>query len=198
MEEEKNNRKLEMKMREVMKHDRARTQVAKINAFGVMMLSRQRMRSSFIESSYVPCPHCMGAGVVPSIQTASIILFRHLQEKLLAKSAQKIIMTVPTDVAIYLLNQKRAELAAMESEFETEIVIVGDDSLMNIDQYSIQRVAPEQVKTEDVLNAYAPSTDAKKKNAQHAEAKRTTTTAPRRRPKKKQSPKKSIWRKIVG
>ena len=92
MEEEKNNRKLEQKMREVMKHDRARTQVAKINAFGVLMLSRQRLRSSFIESSYVVCPHCMGAGVVPSIQTASIILFRHLQEKLLAKAAQKIII----------------------------------------------------------------------------------------------------------
>ncbi|MBQ0013492.1 MAG: Rne/Rng family ribonuclease [Proteobacteria bacterium] len=197
MEEEKNNRKLEMKMREVMKHDRARTQVAKINAFGVMMLSRQRMRSSFIESSYVPCPHCMGAGVVPSIQTASIILFRHLQEKLLAKAAQKIIMTVPTDVAIYLLNQKRAELAAMEREFETEIVVVGDDSLMNIDQYSIQRVAPETVKTDDVLTAHAPSTDAKKKNAQHVEAKKTVMSAPRRKAKKVQK-KKTIWQQIVG
>lgn len=196
MEEEKNNRKLEMKMREIMKHDRARTQVAKINAFGVMMLSRQRMRSSFIESSYVPCPHCMGAGVVPSIQTASIILFRHLQEKLLAKAAQKIIMTVPTDVAIYLLNQKRAELAAMEAEFGTEIVVVGDDSLMNIDQYSIQRVAPETVKTDDVLIAHEPSTDAKKKNAQHVEAKKTTMSAPRR--KVKQKTKKTIWQQIVG
>ena len=198
MEEEKNNRKLEQKMREVMKHDRARTQVAKINAFGVLMLSRQRLRSTFLESSYVVCPHCMGAGVVPSIQTASIILFRHLQEKLLAKAAQKIIMTVPSDVAIYLLNQKLAELASMEKEFNTEIVIVGDDSLMNIDQYSIQRVTPETVKTDDVLNAHEPSTDAKKKNAQHVEAKRTTTTAPRRKNKKKQPQKKSIWRKLVG
>ena len=199
MEEEKNNRKLEQKMREVMKHDRARTQVAKINAFGVLMLSRQRLRSSFIESSYVVCPHCMGAGVVPSIQTASIILFRHLQEKLLAKPAQKIIMTVPSDVAIYLLNQKRAELAAMEKEFETEIVIVGDDSLMNIDQYSIQRVAVENVKTDDVLDAHEPSTDAKKKNAQHTDAKRITTTAPRhRKPIKKTQKKKSLWHKLVG
>ncbi|MFQ6739145.1 MAG: Rne/Rng family ribonuclease [Alphaproteobacteria bacterium] len=197
MEDEKNNRKLEMKMREVMKHDRARTQVAKINAFGVMMLSRQRMRSSFIESSYVPCPHCMGAGVVPSIQTASVILFRHLQEKLLAKAAQKIIMTVPTDVAIYLLNQKRAELAAMENEFGTEIVVVGDDSLMNIDQYSIQRVAPEAVKTDDVLAAHTPSTDAKKKNAQHTDAKKVVMSAPRRKAKKVQK-KKSIWQQIVG
>ena len=199
MEEEKNNRKLEMKMREVMKHDRARTQVAKINAFGVLMLSRQRLRSSFIESSYVPCPHCMGAGVVPSIQTASIILFRHLQEKLLAKSAQKIIMTVPTDIAVYILNHKRAELTAMEAEFETEIVIVGDDSLMNIDQYSIQRVAPEQNKTDDLLMANAPSTDAKKKNAQHVEAKKTTMNTPRRLRKKSQKGKKpSLWKKLVG
>ena len=199
MEDEKNNRKLEQKMREVMKHDRARTQVAKINAFGVLMLSRQRLRSSFIESSYVVCPHCMGAGVVPSIQTASIILFRHLQEKLLAKPAQKIIMTVPSDVAIYLLNQKRAELAAMEKEFGTEIVIVGDDSLMNIDQYSIQRVAQENVKTDDVLDAHQPSTDAKKKSAEHVEAKRITTSAPRhRKPIKKSQKKKSLWKKLVG
>ena len=200
MEEEKNNRKLEQKMREVMKHDRARTQVAKINAFGVLMLSRQRLRSTFLESSYVVCPHCMGAGVVPSIQTASIILFRHLQEKLLAKSAQKIIMTVPTDVAIYLLNQKRDELAAMEKEFGTEIVIVGDDALMNIDQYSIQRVAAETVKTDDVLKAHEPSTDAKKKNAQHVDAKRVTTSAPRHRKpiKKQQQKKKSLWKKLVG
>ena len=199
MEEERNNRKLEMKMREVMKHDRARTQVAKINAFGVLMLSRQRLRSSFIESSYVPCPHCMGAGVVPSIQTASIILFRHLQEKLLAKAAQKIIMTVPTDIAIYILNHKRSELNAMENEFGTEIVIVGDDSLMNIDQYSIQRVAPEQNKTADLLMANAPSTDAKKKNAQHVEAKKTTMNAPHRSRKKNQKGKKtSPWKKLVG
>lgn len=199
MEEERNNRKLEMKMREVMKHDRARTQVAKINAFGVLMLSRQRLRSSFIESSYVACPHCMGAGVVPSIQTASIILFRHLQEKLLAKAAQKIIMTVPTDIAIYILNHKRAELNSMEAEFGTEIVIVGDDSLMNIDQYSIQRVAPEQVKTDDLLMANAPSTDAKKKNAQHTEAKKTTMNAPHRTRKRQQKGKKpSLWRKLVG
>ena len=141
----------------------------------------------------------MGAGVVPSIQTASIILFRHLQEKLLAKAAQKIIMTVPSDVAIYLLNQKRAELAAMEKEFETEIVIVGDDSLMNIDQYSIQRVMADSVKTDDILEAHEPSSDAKKKNAQHTDEKRVTTTAPRhRKPIKKQPKKQSLWKKLVG
>ncbi|MBN1324784.1 MAG: ribonuclease E/G [Alphaproteobacteria bacterium] len=199
MEEERNNRKLEMRMREVMKRDRARTQVAKINNFGVLMLSRQRLRSSFMESSYVQCPYCMGAGIVPSIQTAAVIMFRHLQEKLLAKSAQKIIMTIPTDVAVYLLNHKKTEISEMEGKFDTEIVIVGDDSMMNIDQYSIQRIAPEANKTEDILNAHSPSTYAKKKNANHIEAKKTTMNAPHHRRRKKQPPKpKSFWEKIVG
>jgi ribonuclease E len=139
----------------------------------------------------------MGAGVVPSIQTAAIILFRHLQEKLLAKSAQKIIMTVPTDVAVYLLNHKRSELAEMESKFETEIVIVGDDSLLNIDQYSIQRVAPEQNKTDEVLNAHAPSTDVKKKNTQHIDARKTTVSANHRK-RKKQQKKKTLWQKLIS
>ena len=110
---------------------------------------------------------------------------------------KKIIMTVPTDVAVYLLNHKRAELTEMENEFETEIVIVGDDSLMNIDQYSIQRVAPEQNKTDDLLGAHAPSTDAKKKNAKHLDAKRTTVSAQRRK-RKKQAKKKTFWQKLVG
>jgi len=204
MEEEKNNRKLEIKMREVMKRDRARTQVAKINTFGVLMMSRQRMRSSFAESSYVQCPHCQGAGVVPSIQTASIIMFRHLQEKLLAKSAQKIIMTVPSDVAVYLLNVKRAELNAMEDKFNTEIVIIGDDAMMNIEQYQIQRVQPEVVKTDEILNAHAPSSDAKKKNTEHVKAREAAKTGNgrRRRPRGKgKTPppkKKTLLQKLLG
>jgi ribonuclease E len=204
MEEERNNRKLETKMREIMKRDRARTQVAKINNFGVLMLSRQRMRSSFLESSYVQCPHCLGAGIVPSIQTASVLMFRHLQEKLLAKGAQKIIMTVPEDVAIYILNTKRAELSALESEFNTEIVIMGDESLVNLNDYSIQRISPENVKTNETLNGNSPSTDVKKKNVEHVNARKAAVNAPRRRrpkqPQKKQQPqkKKSLWQKIVG
>jgi ribonuclease E len=200
MEDDRNNRRLESKVREVMKRDRARTQVAKINNFGVLMLSRQRLRSSFLESSYIQCPHCQGSGVVPSIQTAAVIMFRHLQEKLLAKSAQKIIMTVPGDVAVYLLNIKRAELAAMEDEFNTEIVVMADDSMLNIDQYSIQRVTKDQSKADDLLGAHAPSTDVKKKNSEHAEARAITQNAPprRRRHNNRRPQKKSIWQKLVA
>jgi ribonuclease E len=200
MEEERNNRKIETRMREVMKRDRARVQIAKINNFGVLMLSRQRLRSSFLESSYVQCPHCMGSGIVPSIQTAAVILFRHLQDKLAAKAAQKIIVNVPTDIAVYLLNIKRAELNTLEQEYGTEIIIIGDDSLMNIDQYTIQRVAPEMAKNDEIFDIHAPSKDIRKKSQQAIDNRNITKNAPKRKNNKKPAPaaKKPIWKKLLG
>ncbi|MDR3208339.1 MAG: ribonuclease E/G [Rickettsiales bacterium] len=199
MEDERNNRKLEQKVREVMRRDRARTQVSKINSFGVLMLSRQRMRSSFIESSYVQCPYCRGSGIVPSIQTAALILFRHLQDKIAAKTAGKFIMTVPTDIAIYLLNQKRAEINELEQEFGTEIAIVGDDSMLNIADYTIQRAGKDEPKTDDLLSAHKPATEVKKKNESHQNARRTVIETRRKiKPKQRQKKKNSIWRKIIG
>ena len=206
MEDEKNNRKIEQKMREVMRRDRARSQIAKINSFGVLMMSRQRIRSSLIETSYIQCPYCKGSGIVPSIQTAAVILFRHLQDKLYAKQAGKLIMNVPSDVAIYLLNQKRAEIHQLEEEFGTEIAIIGDDSLMNIADYTIQRVGGKDIKdTDELLNAHKPSTDVKKKNEiKKTAAKQTVETRNRRyrnRRGRRNAPPpkpKTLWQKIVG
>ncbi|MDR1071982.1 MAG: ribonuclease E/G [Rickettsiales bacterium] len=201
MEDDRNNRKLEQKVREVMRRDRARTQVAKINAFGVLMLSRQRMRSSFIDSSYVQCPYCKGAGIVPSIQTAALIMFRHMQDKIAAKTAGKFIMTVPSDIAIYLLNQKRAEINELEGEFGTEIAIIGDDSMTSIADYTIQRAGRDEPKTEDILNSHKPSTETKKKSEPRQNAKKTVVEARRKikpRQQKQKKKKKSIWQKIIG
>jgi ribonuclease E len=201
MEEEKNNKRLEVKMREVMRRDRARTQISRVNNFGVLMLSRQRMRSSFLESSYVQCPYCRGAGIVPSIQTAAVIMFRNLQDKIAAKSAQKFVMNVPTDVAVYLLNQKRAEIAALENEFGTEIAIVGDDSMLNIADYAIQRVAKDRPTADELLNAHKPSVDSKKENEVHKNAKKTVVETRKRGIKsrhQRQKKKKTFWEKLVG
>lgn len=199
MEDERNDKKLETKMRDIMKRDRARSQISRINNFGVLMLSRQRMRSSFIESSYVQCPYCKGSGIVPSIQTAAIIMFRHLQDKIAVKSAQKFIMNVPSDVAIYLLNQKRAEITALEQEYDTEIAIIGDDSIMNIADYTIQRTTKDKAETDDLFTAHKPSTDTKKTNDFKKMAKKTTVESRgRRRHRKNTQKKKSLWQKIVG
>jgi len=205
MEDERNNHKLEQKMRDIMKRDRARTQVAKINGFGVMMLSRQRMRSSFLESSYVQCPHCQGAGLVPSIQTAAIIMFRHLQDKISVKSAQKLVMTVPSDVALYLLNQKRTEISALENEYGTEIAIIGDDSMLNLADYTIQR-ATKEPSTDEQLNAHKPSTDIKKESEIHKDAKKLVGDTRNRRfrnrnrnnknRRQSKDQKPSLWKKV--
>ena len=121
--------------------------------------------------------------------------FIHMQNLLRAIGIQQL-LSDPT-APISEIFEADDYLGSMAAKFETEIVIVGDDSLMNIDQYSIQRVAPEQNKTEDLLTAYAPSTDAKKKNTQHLDAKRTTVNAQRRK-RKKQPKKKSFWQKLVS
>ncbi|MDR0319624.1 MAG: Rne/Rng family ribonuclease [Rickettsiales bacterium] len=208
MEDEKNRRKVEARVRELMKRDRARTQVAKINNFGVLMLSRQRLRSSFIESSYVQCPHCTGTGVVPSIQTASVIIFRHLQEKMMNKAMKKIAISVPSDVAIYLLNQKREDLSKLESEYDVDVVVLADDSLSSINQYQIMSV-PLDYNDDDALRANEPAGNTpKKKSPEQQAAKKTVIDTPvhrsgrRRRGRNKnfqqQQKKQSFWKKLVG
>ncbi len=209
MDEEKNNNRVEQKMREVLKRDRARIQVGRINNFGVLMLSRQRLRSSFIESSYVTCPYCSGTGVVPSVQTASVILMRHLQEKLMAKPAERMIVSVPSDVAMYVLNQKRADLQSLQDQYNTDIVILADDSLMHINQYQIQRVGVE-IKAEEQLKTHQPVTNVRKRDPQHQQVKKVVSETPTRREKpvkrgnnhngnnKQNKPKESLWEKIIG
>jgi ribonuclease E len=198
MEDDRNNRKLEQKMRDVMKRDRARAQVSRINNFGVLMLSRQRMRSSFIESSYVQCPYCKGSGIVPSIQTAAVIMFRHLQDKIAVRSAQKFIMNVPSDVAVYLLNQKRAEIAALEDEFDTEIAIVGDDSIVNIADYTIQRTQKDKPETDELLAAHKPSGDANKKVGEVKKNVKKAVVESRRHRRRRPQKKKSLWQKLIN
>jgi ribonuclease E len=205
MEEEKNRRKVEARVRELMKRDRARTQIAKINNFGVLMLSRQRLRSSFIESSYVQCPHCTGTGVVPSIQTAAVIIFRHLQEKMMAKIMKKIVISVPTDVAIYLLNQKREDLVNLEAQHDIDVVVLADDSLASINQYQIMSVPLDYKEDESLRANEAVNESSRKKSPERQAAKKLVVDTPvhrssrRRHHRHKQTQKKkSIWKKLIG
>lgn len=209
MEDEKNRRKVEARVRELMKRDRARTQVAKINNFGVLMLSRQRLRSSFIESSYVQCPHCVGTGVMPSIQTASVIVFRHLQEKMMNKAMKKIVISVPTDVAVYLLNQKREDLTNLEAQYDVDVVVLADDSLPSINQYQIMSV-PLDFNEDEALRGAEPALDAqRKKSPERQAAKKLVIDTPVHRSSRRrgrgnrnknfqQQQKKSFWKKLVG
>ncbi|MBN1783890.1 MAG: Rne/Rng family ribonuclease [Alphaproteobacteria bacterium] len=141
MEEEGNNFKVEKRMRDALRPDRAKIDMRKISAFGLMELSRQRLRPSFLESSYIKCPHCRGLGVVASVQTAAVFILRQLEDKLVHFRSARFYLSVPSMVALYLLNQKRADILLMEEKYETSIIINGDDSILSIHDYKLETLA---------------------------------------------------------
>lgn len=140
MTEPKHNQIIEQKMREALKKDRAKVQMAKLSQFGLMEISRQRLRPSFLEVSHKTCPHCLGTGFVPSVQTASINLLRHIEEELLKKATNRIYVAVSSDVALYTLNQKRDDLLELEERYNTSIIVNGDDSILNEKSYVLEKM----------------------------------------------------------
>ena len=140
MMESKHDQQVEQKMRESLKKDRAKIQMAKLSQFGLMEISRQRLRPSFLEVSHKTCPHCLGTGFVPSVQTASVNLLRHIEEELLRKVSARLYVSVPSDVALYALNQKREDLLELEERYKTSIVINGDDTILNEKAYVIEKM----------------------------------------------------------
>lgn len=140
MMEPKHNQAVEQKMREALKKDRAKVQMAKLSQFGLMEISRQRLRPSFLEVSHKICPHCLGTGLVPSVQTASINLIRHIEEELLKKVSKRIYISIPSDIALYTLNQKRDDILELEERYGTSIIINGDDTILNEKSYVIEKM----------------------------------------------------------
>ncbi len=141
MEKDGNNFKVEKKMRDELRIDRAKIEMKKISGFGLMELSRQRLRPSFLETSYLKCPHCRGLGVMASVQTASVFILRQLEDKLVHYRAPRFYVSVPPMVALYLLNQKRTDLLELEEKYKTSIIINGDDSILSIHDYKIETLA---------------------------------------------------------
>ena len=130
MEESKNDRIVEKKMKDALRFDRARVQMGKISGFGLLELSRQRRRTGILEGSSHICPVCSGLGRVRSIESSSLQLLRALDEECLKRGAAEIIARAPMDVAIYLLNEKRAALSAIEDARDVRIRVLGSSSLM--------------------------------------------------------------------
>ena len=140
MEDPQNNHAVEKRMKEAMKQDRARVQIAKMSCFGLLEISRQRMHSSFMESNYQVCPHCHGMGVVRTTESGAVLILRVIEEEGIKNRSAKISITVPTDIAIYLLNQKRQTLCSLEQRYNMEIVVCADDSIKNVSEYKLERI----------------------------------------------------------
>ena len=141
MEEKRNNRSVERKLKDCLRADRARIQVGRISHFGLLEMSRQRIRTGVLESSTVSCPHCHGTGQVRSVSSLSLQILRALEDHLLRQSGHHLLVRTRPEVALYVLNQKRQHLAEFETRFGITIVI-SEEAPENGAGYSVERGAP--------------------------------------------------------
>ncbi|MBF0614567.1 MAG: ribonuclease E/G [Magnetococcales bacterium] len=146
MEDKKHNLEVERQMREALKLDRAKIQLGKISQFGLLELSRQRMKPTFSETNRMECPRCKGAGTIRSVESTAIYLFRMLEEDLSKNRFTRIVYRTSWDVANYLLNHKRTPLVALETSSQVAVVIQGDESLQT-PEYRVERVERARVAT---------------------------------------------------
>ncbi|MGO4527100.1 ribonuclease E/G [Microvirga sp. 2MCAF35] len=142
MEEKRNNRAVEKKLNECLKNDRARIQVGRISPFGLLEMSRQRIRTGVLESSSIPCPHCAGTGFVRSTPSVALQVLRSIEETLIKNASYNLVVRTRMEAAFYILNQKRIHLRELETRFGVAISIVADDSLHGTTTYAIERGEP--------------------------------------------------------
>jgi ribonuclease E len=150
MEENRNNRTVERRLKEALKNDRARIQVGRISHFGLLEMSRQRIRTGVLEGSTVSCPHCAGAGTVRSTSSIALHVLRVIEDALIKSSSHNIILHTRTPVALYILNQKRAHLRNIEERFGVAIAVAADDALTGTTYHAIERGEPARGVVESV------------------------------------------------
>ena len=155
MDEKRNNRTVERRLKECLKHDRARIQVGRISHFGLLEMSRQRIRTSVLESSTEKCPYCGGSGHVRSVSSLALQVLRALEEHLIKGATHNLIARTRPDVALYVLNQKRAHLRSLEERFAITITVSADETVKAPQAFIIDR--GEQVHTIEAAKALAES-----------------------------------------
>ncbi|MFO1114200.1 MAG: Rne/Rng family ribonuclease [Beijerinckiaceae bacterium] len=151
MEEPRNNRAVERRIKDALKNDRARIQVGRISHFGLLEMSRQRIRTGVLEGSTVACPHCAGAGMVRSTSSIALHVLRVLEEALNKSASHNIIVKTRTNVALYILNQKRGHLREIERRFGVEIYVVADETLTGATYHALERGEPATGTPEPVV-----------------------------------------------
>ncbi|WP_018184367.1 Rne/Rng family ribonuclease [Kaistia granuli] len=155
MEEKRNNRAVERKLKDALKNDRARIQVGRISHFGLLEMSRQRLRTGVVESSVETCPHCHGTGYVRAPASVALHVLRSLEDNLLKSATHNLTIRTKTVVALYILNQKRNHLAEIEARFGIAITVLADETVNSAQHYMLERGEP--VAPRDVPLVAAPS-----------------------------------------
>jgi len=150
MEDHRNQASVERKLKEAMRNDRARLQIGRISPFGLLEMSRQRLRPSLVESAFEVCAHCRGVGLVRSIESAALHLLRVLEEEGMRRRSGALTVHVASEVALYILNRKRDTLAEIEQRYGFTVMIFGDDSLISPD-HRIERTRAKKGDEEEAL-----------------------------------------------
>jgi ribonuclease E len=145
MDEKRNNRAVERRLKDCLKNDRARIQVGRISHFGLLEMSRQRIRTSVLESSTDKCPHCGGTGHVRSVSSVALQLLRMIEETLQRGATHNVVGRTRSEIALYVLNHKRAHLYDLEHRFQIAVTIVADDAISGQLPFVIEK--GEQVHT---------------------------------------------------
>jgi ribonuclease E len=154
MENPKNQREVENRLRDALHHDRARVQTGKISRFGLMELSRQRLQPSLEETSHIACPRCHGTGFTRGIESSALNILRIIQEESMKENTGAIHAQVPVDVATFLLNEKRAEISALEARLKVSVVLIPNTHL-ETPNYTLSRLRHEDIgHIEDMVPSY--------------------------------------------
>ncbi len=140
MEEKRNNRAVERRIKDALRIDRARIQIGHISHFGLLEMSRQRLRTGVLEGSTSQCPHCQGTGIVRSTESVSLAVLRGIEDTLMGNPRGGLIASTTAPVAIYILNNKRAFINEMEQRYEIQIIIQASDKLQGAN-FNIERTA---------------------------------------------------------
>ena len=148
MESARNQREVENRLRDALHHDRARVQTSKISRFGLLELSRQRLRPALAETSYITCPRCTGTGHIRSTESAALHILRILEEEAMKENTAAVHTQVPVDVATFLLNEKRADIQAIELRHKITILLLPNKHL-ETPAHHIQRLRHDELNQDD-------------------------------------------------
>ena len=148
MENAKNQREVENRLRDALRYDRARVQMGKISRFGLMELSRQRLRPALAETSYIPCPRCTGTGHIRSTESAALHILRILEEEAMKENTAAVHVQMPVDVATFLLNEKRPDIQAIELRHKVTILLIPNIHL-ETPAHTVSRLRHDDLNNED-------------------------------------------------
>src|ERR1043166_653895 len=143
MESQKNQREVENRLRDALRYDRARVQMGKISRFGLMEFSRQRLQTSLGETSHIACPRCHGTGHIRSVESSALHILRILQEEAMKENTAAVHAQVPVDVATFLLNEKRADIHAIEARMKVNVVLIPNVHL-ETPNYNVTRIRHDE------------------------------------------------------